>query len=139
MAARVLYENSRTLRYRLLEAFFWGLAAMFTALAWSTRVADPLNNHAAFLVLAGVCVFSGAAFGLFLLRSVTRITRDGATLTVETLAPFSRRRLTLPAGEARFGNAAITGRGGANHVLLHVAGRRWPFVIDTTKDRLLRG
>jgi hypothetical protein len=138
MAARRLYTNSRTFRYRALEALFIALALLFAALAWSTRISDPANNHATFTILCGLTVVMVVAYGLFLRRCVSRLERDHAVLTIETLAAFGRRRFETTFADARFSKAAGKAKSGATHLTLRVPGSALPFIIDTTVDRLER-
>ncbi|TCH97416.1 hypothetical protein EJV46_14875 [Roseococcus sp. SYP-B2431] len=135
-----LYRNSRSWRLRCLCLGFWALVAFFAAGALLIHAtgSDRGNDVESF---AGLALVIGA-FALLLdtYRRVYVISmrRLGDELHVETLGLFSPGRHRLD-GRALRGarQSRYLARGRVSTAtLLPRPGRWFPFVIDTTEDRL---
>lgn len=140
----LIYSNTRFRRLRFLQFVLWTPVAFFLWLAWATRIDDPTNNHVASLVLAPLCALFAVALEIYLRHYVTRAWRSADAIRIETLSTIGRRVQIHPlasvtfAGERRSNPRATLAATGFwldnSYSAIRVHGRRWPFILDTTRD-----
>lgn len=141
---RLVYRNTRFWRVRFLQMVFWAPSLFFVWLAWATRIEDPTNNHVASLILAPICALFAVALEVYLRHYVTRAWIGPDAVRIETLSTFGRGIQVHPfanvtfVGERRSNPRATMAATGFwldnSYSAIRVHGRRWPFILDTTRD-----
>jgi len=140
----LVYRNTRFRRVRFVQWLLWAPALFFAWLAWATRIDDPTNNHVASLVLAPLCAILAVTMEAYLRHYVTAAWTSPDAIRIETLSTIGRQTRTYPLANVTFGGVkrsdprrtiAATGFWLDNsYAAIHVRGRRWPFIVDTTWD-----
>ena len=130
----VEFESRRGWRLRIVQIALWigaALAAWFATLSL-------LEASAESLLLISVAVLTALAAGgfeMFMRRYVIAIVGDGAEVEITTLTTSGQRAIRAP----RAALSAVSGiyesdidAGYASWRLVRLAGRPFPFILDTT-------
>lgn len=138
-----IYRNSRSWRLRWLCLGFWGLVVFFAvgALVIHEAGADRGNDVDSWIDISLLFVVVSLPLDAYRRLYVTSITRVGDMLEVETLGLFRPTRHALPADALRLAHEGrYVARGDVSMaVKLPRPGRFFPFIVDTTEDRLEAG
>ncbi|RVT98802.1 hypothetical protein EOD42_01445 [Rhodovarius crocodyli] len=138
---RIIYRNSRGWRLRWLCLGF--IIVMLGLIGGAGLIhvtdSDRGNDRESFLGVAGMLAVVILLLDAFRRHYVYRVLGDRQTLVVETLPLFGApARHVFPRRDMRPGNGkSWNARGSVStSVSLHVKGRRFPFIVDTTEDSI---
>jgi hypothetical protein len=138
-----VYRNKRFRRVRFLQVAFWGATAALVALTGAAGDDERRGARiAAALAIAAVPALCALGIEVYMRCYVTALRRSADAVEIETLSTFGRTTRRYPAAQVTGGparrsdpllSAATTGFALDNSwSTVRVAGRRLPFIVDTT-------
>jgi hypothetical protein len=140
---KLLYQNTRAYRVRFLQIVLWAWAFGVPALLYGQVQAGSQDDAIVMAVLTPLLLFFAVSMEIYLRCYVVRLVETPEGLDVETVTTFGLRSHLTPWTDVKVGrNLHEQFIGGAapsvnnTSTLLHLAGRRLPLIIDTTKDDL---